>query len=84
MAFRARLKGRRSEQSPGIHFDPKSIAAPGVTMLTIRIVFIIMIMARWSGHVFDVRGAFRWGDFVSESAAGYGKLVWQQGVPTFA
>jgi hypothetical protein len=31
--------------------------------LTIRIVFIIMLMAGWSVHVLDVRGAFLKGDF---------------------
>jgi Reverse transcriptase (RNA-dependent DNA polymerase) len=61
--FRARLNGRGFEQVPGIHFDPKSIAAPVVSMMTIRIVFIIMIMAGWTGHVLDVRGAFLKGDF---------------------
>jgi hypothetical protein len=32
-------------------------------MMTIRIVFIIMIVARWTGHVLDVHGAFLKGDF---------------------
>jgi hypothetical protein len=32
-------------------------------MITIRIVFIIMLMAGWTGHVLDVRGAFLKGDF---------------------
>jgi glutamine synthetase type III len=62
-AFRARLNGRGFEHIPGIQFDPKSIAATVVTVMTIRIVFIIMIMASWTGHVLDVRGAFLKGDF---------------------
>jgi hypothetical protein len=61
--FRARLNCRGFEQVPGIHYDPKSIAAPVVTLMTIRIVFVIMIMAGWTGHVLDVRGAFLKGDF---------------------
>ena len=61
--YRARLNGRGFEQVPGIHFDPKSIAAPVVSMMTIRIIFIITIMAGWSAHVVDVRGAFLKGDF---------------------
>jgi hypothetical protein len=56
--FRARHNGRGFEQVPGIHYDPNSIAAPVVCMMTIRIVFIIRIMAGWTGHVLDVRGAF--------------------------
>jgi hypothetical protein len=37
--FRARLNGRGFEQVPGIHYDPKSIAAPVVCMMTIRYCF---------------------------------------------
>ena len=61
--FRARLNGRGFEQVPGVHFDPNSIAAPVVNMSTIRIVFVLMAMAGWTGHVLDVRGAFLKGDF---------------------
>jgi hypothetical protein len=61
--LRARLNGRGFEQVPGIHYDPKSIAAPVVSMMTIRIVFVLMIMAGWTGHVLDVRGAFLKGNF---------------------
>jgi Reverse transcriptase (RNA-dependent DNA polymerase) len=61
--YRARLNCRGFEQVPGLHYDPKSIAAPVVTMMTIRIVFVIMIMAGWTGHVLDVRGAFLKGNF---------------------
>jgi hypothetical protein len=61
--LRARLNGRGFEQVPGIHYDPKSISAPVVCMMTIRIVFILMLMAWWKGHVLDVRGAFLKGDF---------------------
>jgi hypothetical protein len=61
--FRARLNGRGFEQVPGIHYDPKSLAAPVVSLMTIRIVFVLMIMANWTAHVLDVRGAFLKGDF---------------------
>jgi hypothetical protein len=43
--FRARLNDRGFEQVPGIHYDPKSLAAPVVSLMTIRIVFVLMIMA---------------------------------------
>jgi hypothetical protein len=56
--LRARLNGRGFEQVPRIHYDPKSIAA-----LTIRIVFVSMVMAGWTGHVLNVRGAFLKGSF---------------------
>jgi hypothetical protein len=61
--FRARLNGRGFEQVPGIHYDPKFLAAPVVSLMTIRIVFVLMIMANWTAHVLDVRGAFLKGDF---------------------
>jgi hypothetical protein len=64
--FRARLNGRGFEQVPGIHYDPKSTAAPVVCMMTIRIVFILMLMAEWPGHVLDVRGAFLKGNFADD------------------
>jgi hypothetical protein len=84
--FRARLNCRGFEQVPGIHYDPKSIAAPVVTLMTIRIVFVIMIMPGWTGHVLDVRGAFLKGDFadgefVFEGSTGYGTTLWQQRLP---
>jgi hypothetical protein len=61
--LRARLNGRGFEQVPAVHYDPHSIAAPVVTMMTIRIVYVLMILAGWSGHVIDVRGAFLKGEF---------------------
>jgi hypothetical protein len=70
--YRARLNGRGFEQVPGVHYDPKSIAAPVVALTTVRIVFIIMLMAEWHGHVIDVRGAFLKGDF------GNGELLYLQ------
>jgi hypothetical protein len=33
--YRARRNARGFEQFPGVHFDPKSIAAPVVSMMTI-------------------------------------------------
>jgi Reverse transcriptase (RNA-dependent DNA polymerase) len=56
------LNARGFEQVKGIHFDPKSVAVPFVSLITIRIVFVIMIMAGWTGHILDVRGAFLKGD----------------------
>jgi hypothetical protein len=61
--FRARPNGLGFEQVPGIHYDPKSLAAPVVSLMTIRIVFVLMIMANWIAYVLDGRGAFLKGDF---------------------
>jgi hypothetical protein len=60
--LRARLNGRGFEPVPDSHYDPKSMAAPVVCMMTIRIVFILMLIAGWKGHVLDVRGAVLKGD----------------------
>jgi hypothetical protein len=49
--FRARLNCQ--EQGPGIHYDPKSGDFNDHPHC-----FVIMIMAGWTGHVLDVRGAF--------------------------
>jgi Reverse transcriptase (RNA-dependent DNA polymerase) len=64
--FRARLNAHGFEQVPGFHFDPKSVAAPVVSLITIRIVFVVMIMAGWTGLILDVRGAFQKGDFADD------------------
>ena len=61
--FRARLNGRGYEQVPGEHYDPSSLAAPVVSSITIRIVFVLMLMAMWPGYILDVRGAFLKGTF---------------------
>jgi len=42
------------------------LAAPVVNEMTIRIVFILMIMARYCGELMDVRGAFLLGEFGKE------------------
>lgn len=61
--YRARLNGRGYEQVPGMHYDESSIASPVVSFITIRVALILMLMARWSGEILDVRGAFLKGTF---------------------
>ena len=43
--FRARLNARGYEQVDGIHFDKDDIASPVTNDVTIRIVFVLMLMA---------------------------------------
>ena len=61
--YRARLNCRGFEQVPGVHYDESSIASPVVSAITIRIALILMLTARWSGEILDVRGAFLKGTF---------------------
>ncbi len=61
--YRARLNARGFEQVPHEHYDPNTIASPVVSFITICIVFILMLLAMWPGHILDVRGAFLKGDF---------------------
>ena len=59
----ARLTAQGFMQVPGVHYDPKSIAAPVTNEMTIRIILTLMLMALWIGELLDVKGAFLHGDF---------------------
>jgi Reverse transcriptase (RNA-dependent DNA polymerase) len=61
--FRARLNAQGFQQIPGVHYDPKSVAAPVTNEVTVRIVMTLMIMAAWAGELLDVKGAFLHGQF---------------------
>ena len=60
---RARVNARGFEQIDGEHYDEDDKAAPVTSDVTIRIVFVLMIMAGWIAHLMDVRGAFPHGLF---------------------
>ena len=61
--LRARLDARGFEQVDGVHYNEDDKAAPVVNDITICIVMTLMVMARWYGHLLDVRGAFLQGTF---------------------
>ena len=61
--IRARVNARGYEQVDGIHYDADSMVAPVVNEITIRMVFVLMVMAGWYAEVVDVRGAFLHGEF---------------------
>ena len=61
--FRARLTVQGYEQVDGEHYDKATTAAPVVSEATIRIVFILMIMASWYVELLYVCGAFLHGKF---------------------
>ena len=60
---RARINARGFEQIDGIHYDKDTVAAPTVTETTVRVIFILMLMARFTAEVIDVKGAFLQGTF---------------------
>jgi hypothetical protein len=61
--FRARLNARGFEQIPGVHYDKTQISSPVVNEITIRMVLILICMARWHAMLLDVQGAFLCGVF---------------------
>jgi hypothetical protein len=57
------VNARGFEQVPGVHYDPKTIAAPVTNDITIRVILTVMLMALWIGELLDVKGAFLHGVF---------------------
>jgi hypothetical protein len=76
--YRAQLNARGFQQIPGVHYDPKTVAAPVTNDITIQIVMVLMIMANWFGELLNVKGAFLHGQFGEQEKAlhDHGKLVW--------
>ena len=60
---RARMNMRGYEQEENIHYDPSSTAAPVTNDVTIRMMLTLALMAGWTGHIIDVKGAFLHGEF---------------------
>ena len=56
--YRARCSMRGFEQRDGEHYDSHLISAPVTNDVTIRLTFIIMMMALWWGYLIDINGAF--------------------------
>ena len=61
--YRARMVARGFEQIDGEHYDEHDKASPVVSEITIRIMFVLMLMAGFWAEVVDVCGAFLLGDF---------------------
>ena len=62
-AYRARLNMRGFEQIDGEHFDSSSISAPVTNDVTVRILFVLMLMAGYIGYMVDIHGAFLHGEY---------------------
>ena len=61
--YRARCNIRGYKQEDGQHYDSHNISSPVTNDVTIRLLFIIMIMAMWAAYLLDVKGAFLHGQF---------------------
>lgn len=55
---RARINARGYEQIDGIHYDSSSVHSPVTNDTSVRIVFVLALMAGWIGRISDVKGAF--------------------------
>ena len=55
---RAILNARGFDKSDGVHYTKDYVSAPVFNYITIRVVFILMIMAVWWAELLDVKGAF--------------------------
>lgn len=61
--YRARMNARGFEQVNGVHYREESKSSPVVSDITIRIVFVLAVMASMYMEVLDVKGAFLHGEF---------------------
>ena len=61
--LREKLNARGYEQEQGVHYKMNEIAAPVVNETTIKVLFVLMLLANWTAHIVDVQGAFLKGRF---------------------
>ena len=54
----ARINGRGYKQVDGIHYNSSSISSLVTNKVSVRIVMMLAIMARWIGIISNVKGAF--------------------------
>ena len=64
--LRGRVVARGFKQRAGLHYDPATISLPVTCNVTIRIVFVMMLLAGWTARVVDVKGAFLHGGFEND------------------
>ena len=55
----------------GIHYDSLSISSPVTNNVSVRIVFVLALMAGWIGKISDVKGAFLKGELDHEKEPMY-------------
>jgi hypothetical protein len=61
--FRARINARVLQHIDGEHYDSTSIASPVSNEVTIRCMFMLMLVEYWMGELLDVQGDFLHGNF---------------------
>ena len=61
-AFCARIHGCGYEQVYGIHYYGSSINSPVTSGVSIRIVMILVLIARWDSKIVDIKGSVLNGD----------------------
>ena len=57
------LAGRRFWQIPGKAFDPDSLMAPVLNLITVFIVLTLIVMCDWHCIIVDLKGAFLTAEF---------------------
>ena len=60
---RVRLNTKGCSQRAGLHYDEDNISLPVTNLTSIRIAFILIVMADSIGWMKDVNGAFLTGGF---------------------
>ena len=63
---RARINGRGYKQVDGVHYNSASIHSPFTKNVSVRIVLVLALMARWIGRISDVKGAFLKGNLETD------------------
>ena len=53
--LRGRVVVRGFKQRAGLHYDPATISLPVTCNATIKIVFVMMLLAGWTARVVDVK-----------------------------
>ena len=61
--YKARCNMRGFEQNDGEHYDSHLIRSPVTYDVSIRVMFVIMLMLSWYAYILDVNGAFLHGRF---------------------
>ena len=61
--YKARCNVRGFQQIDGKHYDSHHISSPVTNDVTIRVLFVIMMMCMWYAYILDVCGAFLHGKF---------------------
>jgi hypothetical protein len=61
--YGARMVARGFKQIDGIHYHEDNKSAPVVNDMTIQIVFVLAVLAKWYMEVLDIKGAFLHGEF---------------------